>query len=57
MASQAISAKSGRKKVVMHDGFLRHAGFRWLKISAAIMLVCIVSYLFIDVSPRHNGGC
>ena len=56
MASQAISAKSGRKKVVMHDGFLRHAGFRWLKISAAIMLVCIVSYLFIDVSPRHNGG-
>ncbi|MGB5483868.1 hypothetical protein [Parasphingorhabdus sp.] len=56
MASQAISAKSGRKKVVMHDGFLRHAGFRWLKISAAIMLICIVSYIFIDVSPRHNGG-
>ncbi|WP_417593667.1 hypothetical protein [Parasphingorhabdus sp.] len=56
MASQAISAKSGRKKVVMHDGFLKHAGFRWLKISAAIMLICIVSYLFIDVSPRHNGG-
>ncbi|HEY9092387.1 hypothetical protein [Parasphingorhabdus sp.] len=40
----------------MHDGFLKHAGFRWLKIASFIMLVCIVSYLFIDVSPRHNGG-
>ncbi|MEH6661868.1 MAG: hypothetical protein V7679_09495 [Parasphingorhabdus sp.] len=56
MASNAIPAPSGRKKVAMHDGFLRHAGFRWLKISSAIMLICIVSYLFIDVSPRHNGG-
>ena len=56
MASDAIPAPSSRKKVVMHDGFLRHAGYRWLKISSAIMLICIVSYLFIDVSPRHNGG-
>ncbi|CAO1650598.1 hypothetical protein [Parasphingorhabdus sp. NYA22] len=56
MAGNAITAPSGRKKVAMHDGFLRHAGFRWLKISSAIMLICIVSYLFIDVSPRHNGG-
>lgn len=40
----------------MHDGFLKHAGFRWLKISSAIILICIVSYIFIDVSPRHNGG-
>ena len=56
MASNATTAPSGRKKTVMHDGFLRHAGYRWLKISAAIMLICIVSYLFIDVSPRHNGG-
>lgn len=48
--------KKKRKKSVGHDGFLRHAGFRWLKISAAIMLICIVSYLFVDISPRHNGG-
>ncbi|ATW02564.1 hypothetical protein [Sphingorhabdus sp. YGSMI21] len=56
MASNAIPAPSNRKKVAMHDGFLKHAGFRWLKISSAIMLVCIVSYLLVDVSPRHNGG-
>ena len=56
MASNAIAARSGRKKVAMHDGFLKHAGYRWLKISSAIMLVCVVSYIFVDVSPRHNGG-
>ena len=56
MASNAISARSTRKKVTMHDGFLKHAGYRWLKISSLIMLICIVSYLFVDVSPRHNGG-
>lgn len=56
MASNAIAARSGRRKVAMHDGFLKHAGYRWLKISSAIMLVAIVSYIFVDVSPRHNGG-
>ena len=38
MASTAITGQAGRKKVAMHDGFLKHAGFRWLKISSAIML-------------------
>ncbi len=56
MASNAVASQTGRKKVAMHDGFLKHAGFRWLKISSGIMLVCIISYIFIDVSPRHNGG-
>jgi hypothetical protein len=56
MASNAVASQTGRKKVAMHDGFLKHAGFRWLKISSGIILLCIVSYIFIDVSPRHNGG-
>ena len=56
MATRAAPAQTSRKKVTMHDSFLRHGGFRWLKIATAIMLVCIVSYIFIDVSPRHNGG-
>ncbi|MEP2990590.1 MAG: hypothetical protein ABJN65_15120 [Parasphingorhabdus sp.] len=56
MASNAVASQTGRKKVAMHDGFLKHAGFRWLKISSGIMLICIISYIFIDVSPRHNGG-
>ena len=56
MASLPASGAPAKKKVAMHDGFLGHAGYRWLKISSAIMLICIVSYMFIDVSPRHNGG-
>lgn len=56
MASNAVASQTGRKKVAMHDGFLKHAGYRWLKIATFITLVCIVSYIFIDVSPRHNGG-
>ncbi len=56
MASNAVASQTGRKRVAMHDGFLKHAGYRWLKITAFIILVCIVSYIFIDVSPRHNGG-
>lgn len=56
MASVPVPGGSSKKKVAMHDGFLKHAGYRWLKIASFIMLICIVSYLFIDVSPRHNGG-
>jgi len=41
---------------VLHDGFLRHARFRWLKIALLLCLACIASYLLIDVTPHHNGG-
>jgi hypothetical protein len=39
-----------------HEGFLRYANFRWLKIATVICLLLIVSYLMVDVRPRHNGG-
>ena len=39
-----------------HESFLRHRGFRWLKIALLIVLVCLVSYALVDVAPRHNGG-
>lgn len=56
MASVPVRGGAAKKKLVMHDSFLKHAGYRWLKIASFIMLVCFVSYIFIDVSPRHNGG-
>ena len=40
----------------LHEGFLRHAGYRWAKISGGLSLLVVVSYLLIDVTPRHNGG-
>lgn len=39
-----------------HEGFLRYAGFRWAKISGGLCLLIIVSYMLVDVTPRHNGG-
>jgi hypothetical protein len=42
--------------VTDHEGFLRHAGFRWLKIATAICLIAVVGYFLADVKPRPNGG-
>lgn len=39
-----------------HEGFLRYAGFRWFKIAGIICLLALVTYLIVDVQPRHNGG-
>ena len=40
----------------LHEGFLRHAGYRWLKIALIISTIALVSYALIDIKPRHNGG-
>ena len=40
MASTPASDRSkGRKTVTGHDGFLRHAGFRWLKVALVVCLI------------------
>jgi len=44
------------RQAATHDGFLRHANFKWLKIATILCLVVIASYAMIDVTPRHNGG-
>ena len=57
MATRASPTPTRRTKgEVLHDGFLRHANFRWLKIATIICLLVIASYLMIDITPRHNGG-
>ena len=55
MASRAQSARQQRQ-AALHDGFLRHAGFRWLKVALAISVFTILSYALIDIRPHHNGG-
>ncbi|MEZ5709595.1 MAG: hypothetical protein R3E02_09440 [Blastomonas sp.] len=45
-----------RERQSSHDGFLRYAGFRWLKIATLLCVACLASYMLIDVQPRHNGG-
>lgn len=48
--------QTGRERHTLHEGFLRHANFRWAKISGGICLTLIVAYALIDVQPRPNGG-
>jgi hypothetical protein len=40
----------------MHEGFLRHRNFRWLKIASLFSISAVLSYVLVDVQPRHNGG-
>src|SRR3954468_3440261 len=39
-----------------HEGFLRHKGFRWLKIALFLCLAAALAYGLVDVQPRPNGG-
>ncbi len=39
-----------------HEGFLRYAGFRWLKIAIVVAVLALAGYLLADVGPRPNGG-
>ena len=48
--------QKGRVEQFKHEGFLRHANFRWLKIAAVVCLVAIAAYALIDVHPRPRGG-
>jgi hypothetical protein len=40
----------------MHESFLVYRGFRYLKLSLALMLLSILSYLLHDPSEPPNGG-
>lgn len=56
MAARAPFPGAARSRVASHDGFLRHAGFRWLKVALALSGVTTLAYALIDVRPRPNGG-
>ncbi|OYY92126.1 MAG: hypothetical protein B7Y45_00425 [Sphingomonas sp. 28-66-16] len=55
MASRSAS-RASRRSDPLHEGFLRHAGFRWLKVALTLSGVAIIAYALIDVGPRPNGG-
>jgi hypothetical protein len=43
-------------EAALHEGFLRHKSFRWLKISLLLCAALIAGYVFADIRPRPNGG-
>ena len=53
MATRTVTHRTG---TVLHESFLRHNGFRWLKISSLMCLVSLAAYLLVDAEPRPNGG-
>jgi hypothetical protein len=56
-ASRQGARQTGRvRSDGVHDGFLRHNRFQWLKISGGLSVLVILVYAIIDVQPRHNGG-
>jgi len=44
------------REVTLHDGFLRHKRFRWLKIALLLSIAAAAGYVFADVKPRPGGG-
>ncbi|HEX7750933.1 MAG TPA: hypothetical protein VF440_00880 [Novosphingobium sp.] len=40
---------------VQHESFLRHAGFRWLKVALGVSLAAILVYAFADFTPSASG--
>lgn len=48
--------RAGRKAVTEHEGFLRHARFRWLKVALIVCLIALIGYFAADVKPRPDGG-
>jgi uncharacterized membrane protein len=49
-------AGTAGRAVTGHEGFLRHASFRWLKIASAASLIALVGYFAADIKPHPNGG-
>lgn len=57
MPTRAVPAGRSRTRGdTLHDGFLRHAGFRWLKLASAGSLLAVIVYVLHDPVPRPNGG-
>jgi hypothetical protein len=51
-----VSVQNRVRGSAIHDGFLRHAGFRWAKIAAVFSVIALLVYISVDVKPRPNGG-
>ncbi|CAN5175853.1 hypothetical protein BH09PSE3_BH09PSE3_28430 [soil metagenome] len=51
-----VSVQNRVRGSAIHDGFLRHNGFRWAKIAGVISLLALLIYISVDVKPRPSGG-
>ena len=48
----AVAGQSKRRKGAIHESFLVHRGFYYLKLATLLCLVVVVGYIFQDARPR-----
>lgn len=49
-------ATQTRAAAIKHEGFLRHGGYRWLKVATVLSVAAMAVYVLVDLQPRPNGG-
>ncbi len=52
----AVAGQSKRRKGAIHESFLVHRGFYYLKLATLLCLVVVVGYIFQDARPHPGGG-
>jgi len=50
------AGRGGANGGAMHESFLVHRRFKWLKRALVLCLIAIALYAFTDFQPKHNGG-
>ncbi len=51
-----LSAAAKRRQQAAHESFLKHKGYRYFKVAAALSVLAILVYFLHDPIPRPNGG-
>ncbi len=49
-------AAGERRRSADHESFLAHRAYLWAKLAGLVVAFVVVTYLLVDVQPRHNGG-
>jgi hypothetical protein len=49
-------AQTQRVRQRTHEGFLRHAHFRWLQVAALLCASGVAAYIWMDLQARMHGG-
>jgi hypothetical protein len=52
----AVAGQTKRRKGAIHESFLVHRGFYYLKLATLLCLVVVVGYIFQDARPHPGGG-
>lgn len=49
-------AEIEQRRSASHESFLAHRAYFWARVAAFLGLFVVLTYVLVDVEPRHNGG-